>query len=213
MKVTLERRYPVPAPADVAWTLLCQLEALAACMPGAKITERIDERRFRGTVTVRIGPASMVFRGEIEVQQIDAPERSLRMLGKGTDTTGSSAAAMDLRARIEAADGAACILAGACEVSMSGKAAAFGARVMNTVAEQVLQQFADNFAARAAALASGGGRPGALDGSGAATAPEPATDAGKQAQTASAPSELNGLALLWAVLKQWLRALVGKGAA
>ena len=36
---------------------------------------------------------------------------------------------------------------------MSGKAAAFGGRMMNTVADQMLKQFADNFAARVGAIA------------------------------------------------------------
>ncbi len=33
------------------------------------------------------------------------PRASLRLLGKGTDSTGSSGASMDLTARIEAAEG------------------------------------------------------------------------------------------------------------
>jgi len=88
---------------------------------------------------------------------------------------------------------------GKSEVSMSGKAAAFGGRMMNSVADQVLKQFADNFAARVAALAATRGGP-------------PATGAGTEAG-ASAPTpppvarELNGLALVWAVFRDWLRGL------
>jgi hypothetical protein len=61
---------------------------------------------------------------------------------------------MDLTARIEAVDGTNSRLVGASEVSMSGKAAAFGGRMMQAVADQVLKQFADNFAIQVKAAAS-----------------------------------------------------------
>jgi len=201
MKVQIDKTYPMPCSADVAWEFLQNLEAVAACMPGAKLTERVDAERYKGTVTVKVGPATMSFRGEVEMKDVDQAARSLRLLGKGTDSTGSSGASMNLTARIEAAEAGHCTLVGASEVSMSGKAAAFGGRMMNTVADQILKQFADNFAAqvsaqeaqRTAPVAEGNGAPAA-----AAAVPAPAA------------GELNGLALVWAIFKDWLRGLFSK---
>lgn len=198
----------MPAPADAVWGFLQDIEAVAGCMPGAKITERVDERHYKGTVTVRAGPATMTFRGQLEVQDIDAGARTLRLVGKGTDSTGTSGASMDLTARVQAA-GAASNLVGTSEVAMSGKAAAFGGRVMSAVADEILKQFAGNFAARVAAQASA---PASTDSPGAGPAPPGAAGEASSAP-AQAPTELNGLALLWAVLKDWLRSLFGKSAA
>ena len=200
MKVQISRTFPLPAPAEVAWAVLQDIAAVAACMPGAKITERVDDTHYKGTVAVKVGPASLSFRGEIEVKGVDASSRTLRLSAKGTDTTGSSAASMDLTARIEALDAKSCNLAGESEVSMSGKAAAFGGRMMNTVADQVLKQFADNFAARVQALQA----ESAVAPAGAAE-----TDADKRAAGTAPPKPppLNGLALIWAVIKDWLRSL------
>ena len=63
MKVELEKSFPLPAPAEAAWALLQDVEAVAGCMPGARITERVDATHYKGTVTVRLGPSSMAFRG------------------------------------------------------------------------------------------------------------------------------------------------------
>jgi carbon monoxide dehydrogenase subunit G len=178
MKVQLDKSYPLPATADAAWGLLQDVAAVAECMPGARITERIDASHFKGTVSVKFGPATMAFRGEFEVKQLDVAERVLRLAGRGTDTTGGSGATLDLEARIEELDAASCRLIGKSEVSVSGKAAAFGGRMMGAVADQVLQQFVANFAARLPA------------------APVP---------VASPPREMNGLALLWAMLRNWFR--------
>jgi hypothetical protein len=84
--------------------------------------------------------------------EVDPIARSLRLLGKGTDSTGSSGASMNLTARIDPAAGGFCTLVGASEVSMSGKAAAFGGRLMSSVADQILKQFAENFASQVSAL-------------------------------------------------------------
>ena len=147
MKVELEKTFPMPATAAAAWAFLQDIESVAGCMPGAKITERVDATHYKGTISVRVGPASMAFKGELEVLELNAAQRTLHLVGKGSDTTGSSGASMDLLARIEpAATGNACSLVGRSEVTMSGKAAAFGGRMMGSVADQILKQFTGNFA-------------------------------------------------------------------
>ncbi|HXX85591.1 MAG TPA: SRPBCC family protein [Casimicrobiaceae bacterium] len=188
----------MPAPAPQAWELLRDVERVAGCMPGAKISERIDARHYKGSVAVRFGPANMSFRGEVEVVSLEPASRTLRLIGKGTDTSGGSGASLDLTARVDAVDEVSSNLVGSSEVSMSGKVAAFGARMAEAVAEQVLTQFGANFAAelktRQAATAS-------REGGDASTAPV--------ATAAARPAELNGLALIWSVLIGWLRTLFG----
>lgn len=158
MKVELEKTFPMPGTVEASWEFLQNIEGVAGCMPGAKITERVDVTHYKGTISVRVGPAGMSFRGEIEVQALDAATRTLHLVGKGSDTSGTSGASMDLVARIEpGATEATSNLVGRSEVTMSGKAAAFGGRMMGSVADQILKQFAGNFAtqveARSAAAA------------------------------------------------------------
>ena len=201
MKVQLDKTFPLSSSPEVAWAFLQNVEAVAGCMPGADLTERVDENHYKGTVAVKLGPAKMSFRGEVEVQDVDAATSSLRLIGKGTDTTGSSGASMNLVARIDAVEGGLCELVGSSEVSMSGKAAAFGGRMMNSVADKILLQFADNFAAEVAALQGQGAAPeGAVDGAPGAAEAAPASPA----------EELNALALGWAVFRDWLRGLFSK---
>jgi uncharacterized protein len=201
MKVVIEKVFPLASTADAAWHCLQDIEAVAGCMPGAKITERLDATHFKGTVTVRVGPATMAFKGNIEVLELDAVLRTLHLVGKGSDTTGTSGASMDLVATVQAT-GATCDLVGKSEVSMSGKAAAFGGRMMNTVADQILKQFVANFAALVQSVNVSQATPASAH---LATEPEP------QAITATtAPAELNGVALAWAVIRDWLRGLFSR---
>ncbi len=196
MKVQLDKTFPMPSSPAIAWEFLQNVEAVAACMPGAKLTEQVGENHHKGTVTVKMGPATMSFRGEVEVQDVDPTTQTLRLIGKGTDSTGNSGVSMNLLARIEAVDGGLSQLVGSSEVSVSGKAAAFGGRMMNSVADKILLQFADNFAAEVAALQEPGS--GAADTGDGTAAPAPRA------------RELNALALGWAVFKDWLRGLFTK---
>jgi carbon monoxide dehydrogenase subunit G len=195
MKVQLAKTFALPASADSAWVLLQEIERVAGCVPGARITERLDDRHYKGTMAVKFGPASMSFRGEVEVMALEPASKTLRMVGKGTDTTGSSGASMDLTARVEPIDGSSCRLLGTSEVTMSGKAAAFGSRMMSSVADQVLKQFGDNLTSQMQALR--------------AQAPVPATGQGAASPEPQppAPTQLNGLALVWAIVKDRLRSL------
>jgi carbon monoxide dehydrogenase subunit G len=196
MKVNLEKTFPMPVAANVAWRLLQDIEAVAACMPGAKITERVDDTHYKGTVTSRVGPATLSFNGTIEVLEVDPANMTLRMVGKGTDRSGSSGASMDLTARIETADDDKSNLIGNSEVSMTGKAATFGGRMIVPVADQILKQFAGNFAKRVEEI--GGEAPAQ-------------SRTGQQAEVPAPPeTSLNALALLWGVIKDAVRRLFGK---
>lgn len=192
MKVRLEKTFAVAATADAAWALLQDLKAVAECMPGASITERVGDSRYKGTVSMKLGPAQLTFRGDVEVMEVDAATRTMRLLAKGTDSTGASGASMDLTARVET-DGNAARVSGTSETTMSGKVASLGARLVNPVAEQVLDRFAANFAARVAAAA-------------------PASDAA-EAVPARDAAQLDGFALAWSAFKSWLRALFRRSSA
>jgi carbon monoxide dehydrogenase subunit G len=194
LKVSLERAFPIPAPAERAWALLQDIERVAGCMPGARITERIDERHYKGTVAVRFGPANLSFQGQLELAAIDPATRTLRLIGKGSDSGGGSGASLDLTARVDTVDAVSCRLTGRSELSISGRAATFGARMGDAVAEQVLGQFAANFSAELRAQAA------------------PATPAGAAAPIADdvqPEKALNGFALLRAMVRSWLQALFG----
>ncbi|WP_374661052.1 CoxG family protein [Inhella sp.] len=209
MEVQLDKRYPVAATLDQAWAVLSDLRATAACMPGAEITAQLDERNYQGQVRSRVGPATMNFAGTLELQGLDAQLRELRLQGKGADRGGSSAT-MILLARLEASDEAIsagqCLLVGQATVTVSGKLAQFGSRLLVPVSDALLQQFAANFVAAAQAVAvTGIQQTSAAEPNGEASGGEPRAQPDAPTPASATPArELNALALLWAALRNWL---------
>lgn len=218
MEVVLDKRYPIAASLEQAWAVLADIRATAACMPGAQITEQLDDTHYKGTVKSKVGPATMSFAGDIEVQGMDVAARQLKMLGKGADKGGSSAS-MQLTAHLEAGESAGdCVLVGQATVMVSGKLAQFGSRLLVPVSDAMLAQFAGNFNAAAQAVpvaapataAGAAAAPGDQQAQASGGANETVPAAARPLAAPAAPvKELNALALMWTVFKGWLAGLFG----
>lgn len=194
MEVILDKQYPVAAGLDASWAVLSNMHELATCMPGAQITEDIDSTHFKGSVKVKVGPAAAAFAGTIEILMLDPATRTLKMLGKGADKSGSSAS-MELTARLAAAENGHSTLEGHAEVIVNGKFAQFGGRMMTSVSELILLQFADVYSHKAQAVQ------GAMAAAGEAAPAAPIV-----------AREFNALGFAWALIKKFFADLFGRRA-
>ena len=101
--------------------------------------EKTGDNSYKGSVKIKVGPATAQFGGEVEILSMDVANKSLVLRGKGADKGGSSAS-MELEATIEdAKDGS--VLVGAATVIVNGKFAQFGGRMMVQVSDVILKQF------------------------------------------------------------------------
>ncbi|MEK7323010.1 MAG: SRPBCC family protein [Pseudomonadota bacterium] len=191
MQVKLEKTFPIAAPADAGWRVLQDIKGVAECMPGAQITQQIDATHYKGQVKMRLGPATASFNGELKIKSIDEGERKIELFGKGSDTSGASAATMNLTAQVRDGGDGRCEVIGVSDITVSGKLASFGGRMLTQVSEQILKQFGDNFTARVLASARGADTPQTM----AASVPP--------------PKELNGVALAWNVVLGFFKSLFG----
>jgi len=182
MQVTINKVFPLDGSVSDAWNLLENIEQVASCMPGAEITETVDENNFKGSVKVKIGPMHVAFNGDIAVQEINPGEHQIHLIAKGQDSKGTSSASMDLTASVRTGESGASELTGDANVTVNGKLANFGGRMMTQVADQILGQFADNFSSKL------GASTGSEDSAQTASEEEP------QVQ------EINGLKFAWQAL-------------
>lgn len=220
MEVKLDKRYPLDVDPARAWAILGDLKAVAGCMPGTELTEQLSETSYKGGVKVKVGPAVAQFGGQVDVLEKDEAARKVVLRGKGADKGGSSAS-MDLAATIEAdpANPAASVLHGDAAVIVNGKFAQFGGRMMVQVSDMILAQFVENFRQAAQALPAPASVATAEDaavafGGGDAAATASATPVAAAAPRAAPPvaQEINGLAIVWALIKNWWLGLLGKKA-
>ena len=96
--VNLKEKFSIPAPPDEVWPLMSDPAVVAACIPGAELTELTPDGAHRGKVTFKFGPTVAVFRGEARLTY-DHPAKRCLIEARGIDQKGASRA----RARFDVA--------------------------------------------------------------------------------------------------------------
>ena len=86
-------------PPEAVFAFLDDIEAVAACLPGAVLTGRPDPDTVEGGLQVRIGPIGATFRGRARIAR-DAATLSGQVRGAGSDAGGRSATEGRIRYRV-----------------------------------------------------------------------------------------------------------------
>jgi uncharacterized protein len=90
--VKLEHTFDVAAPLDRVWEALIDVERVAPCLPGAEITEAGENGSYRGTFSVRLGPTTAAYRGDLAMEEVDAAAHRAVMRANGQDKRGQGSA-------------------------------------------------------------------------------------------------------------------------
>jgi uncharacterized protein len=157
MEIT--QTFVVRAAPDAVWAFLTDPDRVASCLPGAAITDHLDERTHAGTITVKVGPVSTSYRGKVTFERLDPVTRTAEIVASGQDIRGKGGADMRMTSRlIERAPGEteATIVS---DVKVTGILAQMGRGMIQDVSDQMFQRFT---AAMSAALESAGPAPAAV---------------------------------------------------
>lgn len=145
MAIRIEKTFQVKEPVDQVWSLLSDPKRVATCVPGAKITEQIDEKTYKGTISVKVGPSTTDYKGELEIVRRDAATHELEMIGKGQDIRGRGSASMSLTGKARSLENGGTEVTSVSEVNVVGILAQMGARVITEVSNIMFGQFVKNF--------------------------------------------------------------------
>lgn len=139
----LNSSFTVDAPIDEVWQTVMDVERVATAVPGAELTEKLSDTTYKGMVKVRVGPLSMQYRGQIELISRDDATHIAVFKGKAQEKAGQGTAEGTATVTLTEDDGQTTgIVHG--DVALSGKAAAMGKGVVNTVTQQIMGIFAGN---------------------------------------------------------------------
>jgi uncharacterized protein len=200
--VEFDNSFEVPLPPAEAWTVLMDIRRIAPCMPGAELTEVVDDKTYKGKIGVRLGPVALAFAGTVLFEEIDAANRRARVKAQGSDSKGRGGANASATFRIEPAGTGSQVVVHT-DLALSGAVAQYGRGVgiIQATAAQIITQFANNLKAQLAAQS-----PAAPQGAPAqASAVE--TAAARGAPPAAKP--ISGLSLIARVIWDAVRRLFG----
>lgn len=143
MGLKFENAFVIKAPIDRVWTYLTDPYRVAPALPGAQITEKADDRTYKGTITVKVGPVSAKYKGTAVFEKLDPVTHTAEISAKGQDLSGRGGADMKLTSALvsKAPDETEVTLVS--DVNVTGILAQFGRGLMQDVSDQMLQRFTD----------------------------------------------------------------------
>jgi len=197
----LEHSFQVEAPLDRVWEALIDVERVAPCLPGAEITEAGEDGTYRGTFSVRLGPTTAAYRGQLAMEEVDAGAHRAVMRASGQDKRGQGSAKATIVSTMREEAGATTVEVET-DFTITGRLARFGrGGMIQDVSNRLLRDFSaclQQTIESAEPAAEPAAEPPAATDVAARPAPRPAKPVG-------------GLSLLFRALLDRLKRLVGRG--
>jgi uncharacterized protein len=139
----LEHSFQVAAPLDRVWEALIDVERVAPCLPGAEISEAGEDGTYRGTFSVRLGPTTAAYRGELTMEEVDAAAHRAVMRASGQDKRGQGSAKATIVSTMRE-EGEATTVDVETDFTITGRLARFGrGGMIQDVSNRLLRDFSD----------------------------------------------------------------------
>ena len=184
MAIHLENEFTVPASTDEVWEFLLDPRRVAPCMPGAELTEVLNDHQYKGKVNIKMGPVSLSFNGDVDITERDEVAKRMVMKAKGSEMKGKGQAAATVISSLERS-GSGTRMRISQDIDLSGPLAQYGRGMIQDVSGTLMNEFAGRIQAD---LSRGRGAAG---GNGA-TAPPP---------SARKKNSVSGFKLGWIAFK------------
>jgi carbon monoxide dehydrogenase subunit G len=136
----LRNTFTIDAPIDHAWRLLNAPETVAPCFPGAALTE-YEGDRFAGTVKIKLGPISMLFRGNGTYVSRDEDAHRVVIEASGRDSRGNGSARATVTGSMAPDGPDRTIVTLVTDLKVTGRPAQLGRGVITDVADRIIGQF------------------------------------------------------------------------
>jgi carbon monoxide dehydrogenase subunit G len=137
----IQNEFEVDAPIDEVWPYLLDVTKVARCMPGAELTETVDETTWKGTVSIKLGPVSMSFAGTVKLTDRDDATHHVVLKADGREQRGRGAASAAVTADLRPVDGRTTV-AFVTDLTITGAAAQYGRGMIQDISEKLTGQFA-----------------------------------------------------------------------
>lgn len=152
----IDNSFVIPLPPAATWAILMQVPETAACFPGASEIESAAPDQYRGKVTVKLGPAAMVFAGTLTLEDRDDSAMSARVKASWKETKGRGNAVTSTRFSLQPEVGGTRISMQT-DLQLAGQVAQYGrgTGMIADLSAVMIAKFADNLRLRLEAAQQG----------------------------------------------------------
>ena len=139
----LEGKFTLKAPIQEVWDFLLKPETLASCIPGAEEMKAIDDKTYETVVKQKVGPISVKLKFTTKITEM-IPPRHLKAVGRGAVVTKAGTFSQETIVDLTEISKDEVEVAYSSNVSLVGRLATFGERIMRAKAKSVGEEFTKN---------------------------------------------------------------------
>jgi carbon monoxide dehydrogenase subunit G len=150
----IRNEFEVTEPVDKVWHFFDSIPQVAACLPGAELTEDLGDDKYKGRVAVRMGPVRLQFGGTAEITERDEAGKRVVVHASGAEEKGRGQASMVITATLTQA-GRGTKVGVAQDLQLSGAAAQYGRGMIADVTAVLMRDFSANMQDRIERLERG----------------------------------------------------------
>jgi carbon monoxide dehydrogenase subunit G len=150
----IKNDFEVAQPVERVWTFFDDIPQVAACLPGAELTDDLGNDTYAGRVAIRMGPVKLQFNGTAHITERDDVGKRLVVNASGADEKGRGQAAMLVTATLSRAPHGTAVGV-VQDLQLSGAAAQYGRGMITDVSAVLMRDFANNLQQRIAAVDRG----------------------------------------------------------
>src|ERR1700747_3603159 len=143
----IKNEFEVAEPVEKVWQFFENIPQVAACLPGAELTEDLGGEKYKGTVAVRMGPVRLRFAGTADITERDEAAKRVVVHANGADEKGRGQASMVVTATLTRA-GRGTKVGVTQDLQLSGAAAQYGRGMISDVTAVLMRDFSVNLADR-----------------------------------------------------------------
>src|SRR5947199_2734082 len=143
MGMDITKSFVVKAPAAAVWDFLTDPYKVARCLPGAAITEKVDDTTYTGTITIKVGPVTASYRGKMRFERLDEAAGEADITASGQETRGKGGADMRMKSRVVEQGPAETEVTVVSDVNVMGVLAQFGRGMIQDVSDQLFGKFSE----------------------------------------------------------------------
>jgi carbon monoxide dehydrogenase subunit G len=139
----IEGKFTMKAPIQKVWDFLLEPGTLASCIPGAEKMEAVDDRTWEGVVKQKVGPIGVKLNFTQTLTEVDPPKH-IKAVGRGSAVGGAGTFTQETIVDLKEIGKDEVEVAYRSNVSLVGRLATFGERIMRAKVNKVGKEFTDN---------------------------------------------------------------------
>jgi carbon monoxide dehydrogenase subunit G len=136
----IKNDFEVAEPVEKVWQFFEDIPQVAACLPGAELTDDLGGEKYKGRVAVRMGPVRLQFAGTAEIAERNEAAKRVVVHAAGAEEKGRGQASMVVTATLTRA-GRGTKVAVTQDLQLSGAAAQYGRGMISDVTSVLMRDF------------------------------------------------------------------------